>query len=70
MYYYFNAHYYDERHDYQDQQPVKVKAKNLKEAGDKAREELRKFEATYYYKVFQYIELEQMLSDHIVEGVS
>ena len=70
MYYYFNAFYYDERHDYQDQQPVKVKAENLKEAGEKAREELRKFEATYYYKVFQSIELEQMIPDHIVEGVS
>lgn len=70
MYYYFNAHYYDERHDYQDQQPVKVKAESAEEAGEKAQAELRKFEAAYPYKVYQSIELEQEIPDYIVEGVN
>lgn len=70
MYYYFNAHYYDERHDYQDQQPVKVKAESAEEAEEKAQTELRKFEAEYPYKVYKSIELEQAIPDYIVEEVS
>ena len=76
-YYFYIAHYYDEKHDCPDQYPIKVKADTAEDAAEKAYAELRKFKAEYPYKVFQNIELEHIISaavlaaedDHSVSGL-
>lgn len=66
-YYFFIAHYYDERHQTEDDIPIKVKAAYLFEAIAEAKEECRSFGIKYPYKRFRSLDLEQAIPDHIVE---
>ena len=68
MYYFYEALFFDARHQYEDRAGVKVKAESTEEADKKAHEEIKKLEAEYPYKVFISLKLEQAIPDRIVEG--
>lgn len=77
MYYYFNAIYYDVRHQYEDKMTIRVEADTLDEANVRAQKAAHKFEIEYPYKRFRSLDLEQTIpaaviaaeEDHSVSGL-
>lgn len=61
-YYYFDALYFDARHQYEDRQGIRVEAETLEEATMRAQKKAHKFERKYPYKVLIEINLEMTLT--------
>ena len=76
-YFFFIAHFYDERHQTDDDLPIKIKAEFLDEALKEAREKCRSFGIEYPYKRFRSLDLEQTIpaaviaaeDDHSLSGL-
>ena len=65
-YYYFNAIYYDVRHQYEDKMTIRVEADTLEEATVRAQKKAHTFECDYPYKHFRSLDLEQTIPAAVI----
>ena len=67
-YFFFIAHFYDERHQTEEDLPIKVKAEYIVSAFKEACEKYRSFGIKYPYKRFRSLDLEQTIPAAVIEA--